>query len=58
MPEQPVARLPEPQQIVPLACSTVEECSIEIELPEGKIRMSGSVSAELLQLAIREVKNV
>jgi hypothetical protein len=54
---QSAARLPNPQQIVPLACSTDTEGSIEIELPGGKIRMAGNVSLELLQTAIREVKN-
>ena len=55
--EQPVTRLPEPQQIAPLSCSTDTEGSIEIDLPGGKIRMNGNVSSELLQIAIREVKN-
>ena len=55
--EQPVTRLPEPQQIVPLACITDTECSIEVDLPGGKIKMSGNVSSELLQTAIREVRD-
>jgi hypothetical protein len=55
--EQTATRLPEPQQIVPLACSPDAYGSIEIDLPGGRIRMTGNVSSELLQAAIREVKN-
>lgn len=54
---QPVARLPEPQQIVPISCNAVADDWIEISLPEGTIRMPGSISPELLQIAIREVKS-
>lgn len=55
--EQTSTRLPEPQQIVPLICSPDADGSIEIDLPGGRIRMTGNVSSELLQAAIREVKN-
>ena len=35
----------------------VQYCSIEINMPEGSIRVSSDIKPEVLQMLIREVKN-
>jgi len=35
----------------------IHYCSIEINMPEGSIRVSSDIKPEVLQMLIREVKN-
>jgi len=39
------------------AQTPIHYCSIEINMPEGSIRVSSDIKPEVLQMLIREVKN-
>lgn len=60
-PVSQIVQLPEPgavEEYNQVQIQTpVQYCSIEINMPEGSIRVSSDIKPEVLQMLIREVKN-
>lgn len=60
-PAAQIVQLPEPGAIEEYKQAQfqtpIQYCSIEINMPEGSIRVSSDIKPEVLQMLIREVKN-
>ena len=56
-----IVQLPAPEEVQEYSQQHVQApiqyCSIEINMPEGNIRVSNDIKPEVLQMLIREVKN-
>ena len=60
-PASQIVQLPAPGAVEEYARTQeqtpIHYCSIEINMPEGSIRVSSDIKPEVLQMLIREVKN-